>query len=124
MKNGEIETNNSEEITEKVTAWNPSSVPLSHKAGSNVRTAEPLTLSVSMSEIQSMGLIDRRPRYAGGKMGFEQACIGDKATYSLDSAHKGGQFMRSKDGIVFRVGAKGMDALRSKIIQVNLPEGD
>lgn len=110
-----------EEISE---AWNPNSVPLSHKAGSNVRTTEPLTLSVTMSEIQHMGLIDKRPRYAGGKMSFESACIGDKATYSLDSAHRGGQFMRSKDGVVFRVGAKGMDALRSKIVQTNMPEGD
>ena len=121
MKNGTIEPN-SDEITEK--AWNPSSVPLSAKSGANVRTSKPLDISVTMSEIQHMGLIDKRPRYAGGKMSFESACIGNNATYSLDSAHRGGQFMRSKDGVIFRVGAKGMDAQRSKIIQVNLPEGD
>lgn len=110
-----------EEISE---AWNPNSVPLSAKSGANIRTTQPLSLSVSMAEIQHMGLIDRRPRYAGGKMDFTTACLGEKATYSLDSAHRGGQFMKSKDGIIFRVGAKGMDALRSKIVQVNLPEGD
>ncbi len=121
MKNGEIEKNESEQTEEHIPVWSPNMVPLSHKAGTNVKTSQVISLDITMSEIQRMGLIDKRPRYANGKMNFEIACIGEKATYSLDSAHRGGQFMKSKDGVVFRVGAKGIDALRSRI--VTMPDG-
>jgi len=120
MINGEIESN-SDEITEK--AFDINSIPRSQKAGRKIAGNE-IKVNLTMNQVVAQGWTDRRDRYAYNTLNFEQACMGERSTYSLDSAVKGGTRIRTLDGKTFTVGKKGMDALRPFLNLSKMPEGD
>lgn len=72
-------------------------------------------VNMTMQEaINSFAVLPKGQRYAKGRMGFEQACIGTPEqlpSYSMDSAHVGGKFFETTDGKVFRLGVKGIEKL-------------
>ena len=122
-----INNEETNEQTEEQTPFDFASIGISPKAGKNNLIESITQLSIPMSKIVSLGLTDRRKAYANNTLNFEKACIGEKATYSLDSAHKGGHFFRTKDNIVFRFGSKGQIAVQDFIIQntsAQMPNGE
>lgn len=122
MKNGEIENIESEQ-TEEI-PFDIGSIPRSQKAGHKVSSTQEIRVNLTMSQVVAQGWTDRRDRYAGGKLDFATAVMGEKSTYSLDSAHRGGQRIRTLDGKTFTVGAKGIEALRPYMnLSVKMPEG-
>ena len=120
-----IDNQEQNEQTEEQTTFDINSIGISKNAGKNSPVGQITQLSIPMSKIVSMNLTDRRKAYANNKLSFQSACIGEKATYSLDSAHKGGAFFKSKDGIVFRFGQKGQLAVQQYIVTAaKLPDGN
>lgn len=97
------------------------------KERNSVPSSVTKVLNITLDEVIEKVAVQSKHGYAKQTMSFEQATIGKAGkipTYSIDSAHAGGLPVRTSDGFIVRLGAKGRTALAEFMsnIAVNEPE--